>query len=67
MCARRRLPHRREKPVNEFRFGNQRVTTKVFMMAPAGSDEISVDVMITCGKEQSDDATVEGRVLHFQG
>jgi Fe-S-cluster-containing dehydrogenase component len=35
---------RREKPVNHFMFGKQRVTTKVFMMAPANVDEISVDV-----------------------
>ena len=35
---------RREKPVNEFVFGNARVPTKVFMMAPAGRDEIAIDV-----------------------
>jgi Fe-S-cluster-containing dehydrogenase component len=35
---------RRERPTNVFRFGNQRVTTKVFMMAPAGREEISIDV-----------------------
>ena len=27
---------RREKPVNTFYFGNQKITTKVYMMAPAG-------------------------------
>jgi Fe-S-cluster-containing dehydrogenase component len=36
---------RREVPINRFRFGNQEVTTKVFMMAPAGAaGEIAVDV-----------------------
>ena len=35
---------RREKPVNIFWFGNQKVTTKVFMMAPADADAIAVDV-----------------------
>ena len=36
---------RREKPVNDFRFGQQPVRTKVFMMAPAGLDEIAIDVV----------------------
>ena len=36
---------RRDKPVNSFRFGNQVVTTKVFMMAPAGRDTVAVDVV----------------------
>ena len=35
---------RRERPVSEFVFGNARVSTKVFMMAPAGRDEIAIDV-----------------------
>ncbi len=35
---------RRAKPVNEFRFGNQTVRTKVFMMAPPERESISVDV-----------------------
>lgn len=35
---------RREKPVNTFQFGNQTITTKVFMMAPAGVQEIAIDV-----------------------
>jgi Fe-S-cluster-containing dehydrogenase component len=35
---------RRERPVNTFRFGNQTVTTRVFMMAPAKRDEIAIDV-----------------------
>ena len=36
---------RREKPVNLFRLGRQAVATKVFMMAPAGLDEIAIDVV----------------------
>ena len=36
---------RREKPTNVFRFGNQTVTTKVFMMVPPEVPEVSVDVL----------------------
>jgi Fe-S-cluster-containing dehydrogenase component len=36
---------RRERPVNEFRFGHQTITTKVFMMAPAGVESLAVDVV----------------------
>jgi Fe-S-cluster-containing dehydrogenase component len=35
---------RRETPNNVFYFGNQRITTKVFMMAPADREFISIDV-----------------------
>ena len=35
---------RREKPVNTFWFGNQKITTKVYMMAPAGAEAVSIDV-----------------------
>ena len=35
---------RREKPVNTFYFGAQRITTKVFMMAPDGNEAINLDV-----------------------
>jgi len=35
---------RRERPVNTFQFGRQRVTTMVFMMASPGQDVLSVDV-----------------------
>jgi Fe-S-cluster-containing dehydrogenase component len=35
---------RRERPVNTFWFGNQKVTTKVYMMAPAEADAITIDV-----------------------
>jgi Fe-S-cluster-containing dehydrogenase component len=36
---------RREKPVNTFYFGEQKVVTKVYMMAPAERDFLSVDVL----------------------
>ncbi len=39
------IAQRREKPVNIFDFGNQRVTTKVFMMAPADRDAVSIDIV----------------------
>jgi Fe-S-cluster-containing dehydrogenase component len=35
---------RREKPVNTFWFGSQKITTKVYMMAPANAGEIAIDV-----------------------
>jgi Fe-S-cluster-containing dehydrogenase component len=35
---------RREVPVNEFWFGEQKITTKVYMMAPPNRDAISIDV-----------------------
>jgi Fe-S-cluster-containing dehydrogenase component len=35
---------RRDKPVNVFFFGKEKVTTKVFMMAPTGLDAVDVDV-----------------------
>jgi len=37
--------NRREKPVNVFHFGRQRVVTKVFMMAPPQENEILIDVV----------------------
>jgi hypothetical protein len=36
---------RREQPTNVFFFGRQRVTTKVFMMAPSGADAVTIDVV----------------------
>ncbi len=36
--------NRRERPVNTVVFGRQTVTTKVFLMAPANRDDISIDV-----------------------
>lgn len=36
--------HRREKPVNEFQFGNQTVRTKVNMMTAPEKESISIDV-----------------------
>ena len=38
------IARRREKPVNTVRFGNEIVRTKVFLMAPAGHDEIAIDI-----------------------
>jgi Fe-S-cluster-containing dehydrogenase component len=38
------IAKRREKPSNTVRFGNQIVTTKVFLMAPADRKEIVLDV-----------------------
>ena len=35
---------RREKPVNTFYFGEQKIVTKVYMMAPASRDSISLNV-----------------------
>lgn len=39
------LRERRETPANVFHFGNQRVQTKVFMMAPADTSAITIDVV----------------------
>jgi Fe-S-cluster-containing dehydrogenase component len=36
---------RRDKPTNVFYFGKQKVTTKVWMMAPPERDNVSVDVV----------------------
>ena len=38
------IAYRRERPTNIFQFGNQRVTTKVFMMVPQEQDSVSIDV-----------------------
>jgi Fe-S-cluster-containing dehydrogenase component len=41
-----RIPReRREVPTNVFRFGRERVTTKVFYMVPPGLGEVAVDVV----------------------
>lgn len=39
------IGRRREKPVNVFHFGSQRVTTKVHLMLPAGEEALSIDVL----------------------
>jgi hypothetical protein len=36
---------RREKPSNVFYFGKQRITTKVYVMVPANTESISLDVL----------------------
>jgi Fe-S-cluster-containing dehydrogenase component len=43
--AERIRQERREVPTNVFQFGNQRVTTKVYMMVPEGPSAVSVDVV----------------------
>ena len=35
---------RRETPTNRFHFGEQTITTKVFMMVPAGQEDVTMDV-----------------------
>jgi Fe-S-cluster-containing dehydrogenase component len=35
---------RREKPSNVFQFGNQRITTQVYMMTPSGTDSVTLDI-----------------------
>lgn len=37
------VPLRRTKPVNAHVFGNQKVETKVYLMLPTDSDEVTVD------------------------
>ena len=39
------ISSRREKPVNTFYFGVQRVTTKVYMMTPPDMDSVTLDVL----------------------
>ena len=41
----RDIARRREKPTNIFYFGSQKITTKVFMMAPAEREAIALDVV----------------------
>src|ERR1035441_3325906 len=35
---------RREKPTNVFQFGNQTITTQVYMMTPSGTDSVTLDI-----------------------
>jgi Fe-S-cluster-containing dehydrogenase component len=42
---------RRAQPVNTFVFGRQTVKTKVFLMAPAGTTEVALDVLDYMWKE----------------
>jgi len=39
------IARRREKPTNVFHFGNQKVVTRVYMMVPAETDTVSLDVL----------------------
>jgi Fe-S-cluster-containing dehydrogenase component len=36
---------RREQPANTFLFGNQKITTKVYMMTPPETEAVTVDIM----------------------
>ena len=45
---------RRERPTNVFWFGNQRITTKVYMMTPEGTGEVSLDVADYTWEEADD-------------
>jgi len=38
------IARRREKPSNVFFFGNQKITTQVFMMTPETADAVTVDI-----------------------
>ena len=39
------IAKRRERPTNIFYFGEQKITTKVYMMAPAEREAITLDVV----------------------
>ena len=45
---------RREKPSNVFHFGHQTVTTKVYMMLPAGEPSLTVDILDFMEPEESE-------------
>jgi hypothetical protein len=45
--------NRRDSPFNIFRFGNENVKTKVFMMAPAESGGLVVDAADYTWEEES--------------
>ncbi len=51
------IARRRERPTNVFRFGEQAITTRVFMMVPEGRDEVALDVLDYMW--ESEDALVE--------
>ena len=44
MSGRKRLPAGAKNRLTRF-FGNQKITTKVYMMAPANRDAIALDVV----------------------
>ena len=60
------IAQRREKPTNVFYFGNQKITTKVYMMAPAEREEISLDV-VDYMWEGSDELVAHARVASRSG
>ena len=54
------IAKRQEKPTNIFYFGEQKITTKVFMMAPAERDAIALDIVDYMWEEQHElAATIE--------
>ncbi|MGB8115358.1 MAG: 4Fe-4S dicluster domain-containing protein [Candidatus Sulfotelmatobacter sp.] len=54
------IAKRREKPTNIFYFGEQKITTKVFMMAPAEREAIALDIVDYMWEEQHElAATIE--------
>jgi len=54
------IARRREKPTNIFYFGEQQITTKVFMMAPAERDAIALDVVDYMWEERHEPAATIG-------
>ena len=38
------IAHRRERPSNVFQFGNQTITTQVYMMTPSGTELVQPDI-----------------------
>jgi Fe-S-cluster-containing dehydrogenase component len=56
---------RRERPANVFQFGNQVITTKVFMMVPPQHDAVAVDVVDYMWEGGNEDlqATEQGTVV----
>ena len=48
------IAYRREKPTNIFYFGSQKITTKVYMMAPAEREAIALDVVDYMWEENHD-------------
>jgi Fe-S-cluster-containing dehydrogenase component len=49
------MRERRERAANVFQFGNQVITTKVFMMIPPERDAVSVDVVDYMWEERHED------------
>ena len=50
----------RSKPTNEFRFGEQTINTKVFMMIPKPDDQSMIDVTAQLSASTDDDMMMAG-------